>query len=347
MHLDQTKSTNMHKSPLISIVITYYSYADYLFDAVGSIKAQTYRNFEVIIVDDGSPEKHVCEIDFGSVDFPLKIITHETNKGLPEARNTGVKHASGEYLVILDSDDLIEPTFLEECMTCLKASGKNGVYTQMQLFGSRDYLWKGDLSLVSLLAGEPGPVTFLMERKVFEAAGGYNQLLPLNSDHEFWVAVLAEGMQFERLERPLFKYRKHEISMSCENRQQWWQSIPALMEHHKELYDKHYPEVMAYKERQYRQLEGQYDKLYQEWLAVDADSRRVHAIHKEAIKRIAFSDEVFKNPLLRFIFFLFRRSPFSTIDQSVDKDFLPAAKAAPEADGRLSAMGDKRRIAAP
>ncbi|HIN65067.1 MAG TPA: glycosyltransferase family 2 protein, partial [Candidatus Obscuribacterales bacterium] len=92
----------MQKAPLISIVITYYSYADYLLEVVASIKAQTYRNFEVIIVDDGSPEKHVFELDFGPVDFPLKIVTHETNKGLPEARNTGVKQASGEFLVIMD-----------------------------------------------------------------------------------------------------------------------------------------------------------------------------------------------------------------------------------------------------
>ncbi len=336
----------MQKSPLISIVITYYSYADYLREAVASLEAQTYDNFEVIIVDDGSPEKHVHEMQFGKLEVPLKVVTHESNKGLPEARNTGVKHASGEYLVMLDSDDLIEPTFLEDCMACLKASGKNGVYTHMQLFGSRNYLWKDEISLVSLLAGEPGPVTFLMERKVFEVAGGYNQLLPLNSDHEFWVAALSGGMQFERLEKPLFRYRKHEISMSCENRDQWWQSIPALMEHHKELYDKYYPEIMAYKERQYRQLEGQYDKLYQEWLAVDADSRRVHTIHREAMKRIAFSEEVFKNPLLRFCFFLFRRSPFSTLDAQVDKDHQPSPKTGPESDGKMTTIGDRRRSVA-
>ncbi len=337
----------MQKAPLISIVITYYSYADYLLEAVDSIRAQTYSNFEVIVVDDGSPEKHVHDINFGELNFPLKVVTHETNKGLPEARNTGVKHASGDFLVILDSDDLIEPTFLEECMAALQDSGKNGVYTYMQLFGSRNYLWKEEVSLVSLLAGEPGPVTFLMQRKVFEAVGGYNQLLPMNSDHEFWVAALAEGMQFTRIEKPLFKYRKHEISMSCENRAQWWQSIPALIEHHKELYDKYYPEVMSYKERQFRQLEGQYDKLYQEWLSVDEESRRVHSIHKEAMKRIAFADQVFKNPLLRFCFFVFRRLPGSAIDSSFDVEISPPEKTALEGQGNLSGLGDARRMAAP
>jgi glycosyltransferase involved in cell wall biosynthesis len=335
----------MQKQPLISIVITYYSYADYLLEAVDSIKAQTYSNFEVIIVDDGSPEKHVFEMDFGTLNFPLKVVTHETNKGLPEARNTGVKHASGDFLVILDSDDLIEPTFLEETMAALVASGKNGIYTEMQMFGTRDYVWKGELSLVSLLAGEPGPVTFLMQRKVFEEVGGYNQHLTLNSDHEFWVAAFACGMQFDRIEKPLFKYRKHEISMSCVNRDQWWQSIPVLMEHHKEFYDQHYPAVMAYKERQFRELENQYDLLYQEWVAVDAESRRVHAIHKEAMKRISFADQVFKNPILRFCFFFLRRLPNSTIDSSVDDEFKMESKPAPECDGRLSAIGDTRRVA--
>jgi glycosyltransferase involved in cell wall biosynthesis len=335
----------MQKAPLISIVITYYSYADYLLEVVASIKAQTYRNFEVIIVDDGSPEKHVFELDFGPVDFPLKIVTHETNKGLPEARNTGVKQASGEFLVIMDSDDLITPTFLEETMAALQNSDNDGIYTQMQLFGARDYLWKEEISLFSLLAGEPGPVTFLMKRKVFEEVGGYNQHLTLNSDHEFWVAAMGCGMKFGRIEKPLFKYRKHEFSMSCVNRDQWWQSIPVLMEHHKELYDRYYPEVLEYKERQFRRLEDQYDELYQEWLAVDAESRRVHTIHKEALKRISFAEQVFQNPILRAIFFLFRRVPNSKIDSSVDSEVSLSSKTMPDSDARISAIGDTRRVA--
>ncbi|HNB21309.1 MAG TPA: glycosyltransferase family A protein [Candidatus Melainabacteria bacterium] len=334
----------MQKAPLISIVITYYSYADFLLEAVASIKAQTYRNFEVIIVDDGSPEKHVFELDFGPVDFPLKIVTHESNKGLPEARNTGVKQASGDFLVIMDSDDLILPTFLEETMAALMNSDNDGIYTQMQLFGARDYLWKDEVSLFSLLAGEPGPVTFLMKRRVFEEVGGYNQHLTLNSDHEFWVAALGAGLKFGRIERPLFKYRKHEFSMSSVNRDQWWQSIPVLMEHHKELYDKYYPEILAFKERQFRKLEDQYDTLYQEWLEVDSESRRVHAIHKEALKRMSFADQVFQNPLLRAIFFLFRRAPNSTIDSDVDTEYPMPSKTAPDADARISAIGDRRRV---
>lgn len=334
----------MQKAPLISIVITYYSYADYLLEAVASINAQTYRNFEVIIVDDGSPEKHVYELDFGAIEFPLKIVTHESNKGLPEARNTGVKQASGEFLVIMDSDDLIEPTFLQDTLAVLQDSENDGVYTHMQLFGARDYLWKEEVSLISLLAGEPGPVTFLMKRRVFEEVGGYNQHLSLNSDHEFWVAALGCGMKFARLEKTLFKYRKHEQSMSSVNRDQWWQSIPVLLEHHKELYDRHYPEVLAFKERQFRKLEDQYDTLYQEWLEVDAESRRVHQIHKEALKRMSFADQVFQNPVLRALFFLFRRSPNSTIDSAVDSALTVSAKTAPDSNAKVTGIGDTRRV---
>lgn len=336
----------MKEAPLISFVITYYSYADYLLEAVASVAAQTYRNFEVIIVDDGSPEKHVTELDFGQLDFPLKIVTHETNKGLPEARNTGVKHASGELLVIMDSDDLIEPTFLEESLAALKASGKDGVYTQMQLFGVRNFLWDGEISLIGLLAGEPGPVTFLMTRKVFESVGGYNQQLHLNSDHEFWVAAIAEGMQFARVEKPLFKYRKHESSLSHHYREKWWQSIPVLMEHHKELYDQHYPEVMAYKERQYRRLEQQYDELYQQWLDVDGEARKVHAVHMEAMKRSDFAEEVFKNPLFRFVFYVFRRMPNSRFKATLDEDMLNAQRQSPQ-EGSAGLVGDARRVLTP
>lgn len=334
----------MPDSPLISVVITYYSYAQFLTEAVASLSAQTYKNIEVIIVDDGSPEKHAAEIDFGGPEFPIRIIAHETNKGLPEARNTGIMSAAGEFLVIMDSDDMLEPTFLAETLKTLQESAVDGVYTQVRLFESRDYVWKPKISIVSLLAGEPGPVSFLISKEAINKVGGYQPDLPLNSDHEFWVKALSQGLSFACVDQPLFKYRKHEMSMSCTNRDQWWQSVPVLINHHKELYDKHYPEILAYKERQFRLLEQQYDELYQQWAAVDSDSKRVHAIHKEALNRIAFADRVFKNPILRAMFFFVRRLPNSQ-EKIAEVESL-VSKPVDRAERSVGPVGDTRRAAA-
>lgn len=297
----------MTDGPLISIIVTYYSYAEYLSEALASINAQTYRNFEVVVVDDGAPGVPVTQLIQPDFQFPIRIFAHEKNLGLPSARNTGVINSKGRYLVILDSDDLIEPTFLEKTLGEVIESGADGAYTQVRMFGARNYLWIPDVSLISVMSGVPGPTSFLMKREVFEKAGGFKPHLPLNSDHEFWLSALANGATFSRVDQPLYKYRKHPTSLSASNRCQWWRSIPVLLNEHRELYEKHLDEILIFKEKHFRLLEQDYDRLYDEWLEVHNESERVHSIHEEAMQRIAFSDQVFRNPVLRLIFFLTRR----------------------------------------
>src|SRR6185369_12123951 len=118
-----------------------------------------------------------------------KVVRHPSNQGLPTARNTGAAASDGELLVFMDSDDVLEPTFVEETVRELTAHDLDVVYTLVQTFGDRDYIWTPDCSLLSLLAGNPGPATFLMKRAVFDAAGGYKPHLPLNSDHDLWIEI--------------------------------------------------------------------------------------------------------------------------------------------------------------
>lgn len=97
---------------LISIIIPVYNVKDYLAKCVNSVIGQSYRNLEIILVDDGSSDgsEGICD-EFARKDERVKVI-HKSNGGLSSARNVGIEHSSGEFLVFCDSDDWLEADIL-------------------------------------------------------------------------------------------------------------------------------------------------------------------------------------------------------------------------------------------
>lgn len=106
----------MTETPLISVIVPVYKVEPYLRRCLDSIVNQTYRNLEIILVDDGSPDRcgAICD-EYAAKDKRI-IVIHQENKGLSEARNAGLDIATGEYVQFVDSDDWIEP---EACATAL------------------------------------------------------------------------------------------------------------------------------------------------------------------------------------------------------------------------------------
>ena len=107
--------------PLISIVLPVYGTEAYVGRAIASIREQSYQNWELIVVDDCTPDK-AGEIARKAAleDSRIRVVAHEANKGLAEARNTGISCAQGEYLWIPDSDDWYEPDLLERAVSAMQ-----------------------------------------------------------------------------------------------------------------------------------------------------------------------------------------------------------------------------------
>ena len=110
-------------TPLVSVIIPVYKVEAYLTACVESVLAQTYRNFEIILVDDGSPDNcpQMCD-ELAARDSRIRVI-HKENGGLSSARNTGIDAARGDYLAFLDSDDLWTPLFLERLYRAVEETG--------------------------------------------------------------------------------------------------------------------------------------------------------------------------------------------------------------------------------
>lgn len=110
---------------LVSVIIPVYGAEKYIAATLQSLLAQTYENFEALIIDDGSPDRSI-EICQQFTDPRLKII-RQPNRGLPGARNTGIRHAKGDYIALLDADDLWLPTKLEKHVNHLNNSPNVGI----------------------------------------------------------------------------------------------------------------------------------------------------------------------------------------------------------------------------
>lgn len=110
---------------IVSVIIPVYGAEKYIAATVQSVLAQTYKNFELVIIDDASPDRSI-EICQQFTDARIKII-HQSNRGLAGARNTGIRHARGEYLAFLDADDLWLPDKLEKHIQHLENSPTVGV----------------------------------------------------------------------------------------------------------------------------------------------------------------------------------------------------------------------------
>lgn len=102
------------KEELISVIVPIYKVEKYLKQCIDSIIAQTYKNIEIILVDDGSPDcsGEICD-EYAKKDERIKVI-HKKNGGLSDARNKGISEATGEYIAFIDSDDYVEPCYLEK-----------------------------------------------------------------------------------------------------------------------------------------------------------------------------------------------------------------------------------------
>jgi hypothetical protein len=188
-------------SPLVSAVIPTYNRADMVEAAVRSALNQTYDALEVLVVDDGSSDDTVARLAaFGE---PVRVIRHDTNRGAAAARNTGIAEARGEYVALLDSDDLWEPDktarqldFMRDRRLVMCCTGFRSVYAPGSAPLTKPRPYGELLALEDLLWGvyvAPGSTLIARRQRLLEL-GGYDTTLPRLEDWDLLLrAVMVTG----------------------------------------------------------------------------------------------------------------------------------------------------------
>lgn len=204
--------------PLISVIIRAYNQAQYLSDAIESILSQSFRDFEIIVIDDGSTDQTSEVLDR----YKDKIILYQQeNKGRSEAGNVGISLAKGEYLAFLDADDLWYPDFLLHTADfLLKNKLIDVVYTGFDFINSKGKIFNyvnkplpKDDYLYEFIFGAIFPFnTALSRKKCFNVCGGLDKAIVFGEDWHLWYRFAIAGFRFDCLSEILASYRRHEFN---------------------------------------------------------------------------------------------------------------------------------------
>lgn len=196
--------------------------ASYIQDAVESVLSQTFEDFEIIIVDDGSTDNTRAILEPWIQEKRI-CYTYQKNKGLAGARNTGIRMAKGEFLKFLDCDDLLYPQQLEIQVRHLENKPENIIsVTNYELEfegkGKKNVevkFWRKN-QLASFIEGNPCPIhTILVRRNILELRGGFDEKLLSHEDTDLWLQILISGGIFEKVDYVGCLYRIRQNSLSA------------------------------------------------------------------------------------------------------------------------------------
>lgn len=226
------KVSNTDKMPLISIIIPMYNSQEYILETIRSALSQTYKNFELIIVDDCSNDKSTDIVKMLMVqDDRIKLIESDVNFGGPaRPRNIGIDNSKGEYIAFLDADDVWCKLKLEKQLKILESSGYDIIHTLADvideqsmnnnrfknqrvfnklkhIFNDRNIIYYTNyININSVLMKKDSSIRFAEDKNLIAV-----------EDWMFWIECLSNGFKTYLLEEKLLKYRIHSRSISNRN----------------------------------------------------------------------------------------------------------------------------------
>jgi glycosyltransferase involved in cell wall biosynthesis len=211
--------------PTVSIIIPAYNTAAYIGETLASVFAQTFQDFEVIVVNDGSPDTPELERAIAPFRSRLTYIVQD-NRGLSSARNTAIAAAKADLVALLDSDDVWEPNYLERQLEELRRQNVAVVYANATTFG--DPLRSGRLfmdvhpsngavTIEALVTQECNVmVSVLARRDVLIAAGLFDESLRSSEDFDMWLRVVHGGWRIGYHRESLVRSRLRKTSLSAD-----------------------------------------------------------------------------------------------------------------------------------
>lgn len=225
----------------VSIIIPCYKQAQYLKESVGAVLSQTHKNWEIVIVDDGSPDDCAAiaqQLINQNLDKKIRLV-RKLNGGLADARNAGIAASTSGWILPLDCDDVIDATFLQKAFQLIESvPSSNLVYANLQQFGAKHDPWiPGDYTLPVLMGKNLFPYASMFKKELWVRSGGYERSLPWGcEDYSFWLSCGKLGLRPMRIWEPLFRYRVAQESMFTKLIAHWTHVESMMHTLHPDLY---------------------------------------------------------------------------------------------------------------
>lgn len=214
--------------PLVSVIIPAYNAAAYIGGALESVFAQTFTDYEVIVVNDGSPDTGELERALAPYEGRVVYVRQE-NRGPSGARNTAIRAARGRYVALLDSDDTWLPPYLAEQVNMLEAdTSLDLVYTDAELFGATALAGKtfmegapsrGPVTFESLLRYESQVITSctVARKQALIDAGLFDEAFIRCEDFDLWLRLAHRGGRIAYQTQVLARHRAHAASLAADD----------------------------------------------------------------------------------------------------------------------------------
>ncbi|MFT3782553.1 MAG: glycosyltransferase [Nibricoccus sp.] len=213
--------------PLVSICIPAYKAERFIGETLASVKAQTFLDWELIVVEDGSRDgtESIVREFASSVKQPVIFHRQETNQGLPATRNTAIGRARGDWIALLDADDIWTPPHLEQAIARARETGADLVHTGVMMFDSdsgRDEEMRVPTPEAmamfpeSLFVGKYiiQPSSVLMKREFCQRVGGFDPACRFVEDRELWLRLVRAGAKIAFDSSVTCRYRQHAVTMT-------------------------------------------------------------------------------------------------------------------------------------
>lgn len=213
-------------SPLVSVIMPAYRVSEYIGEAISSVLNQTLSNYEIIVVNDGSPDTVELESELERYRGRIVYIKQE-NRGCSAARNIGIQMARGKYIALLDPDDLWEPDYLAEQLGILEADpGIDVLYCDALIFGDSNLAGRrfmdvmpsqGEVTFESLITQRCNVMISVTARhETVLRAGLFDESLRSAEDFDMWLRIVQQGGRIKYHNKVLVKYRRHSTSLSAD-----------------------------------------------------------------------------------------------------------------------------------
>lgn len=234
------------ETPLISVIIPCYNTAEYVEDTIASLLAQSYENWEAILVNDASPDNILDIISpYEKKDTRFTIITNDKNLGLSGARIEGVKRSKGKYIFPLDSDDYIDASYFEKAVRILEEDTTiEVVYSNTMKFGAVNTLFRLEpYSLPYLLTKNCIVASAFFRKDTYEKVGGYCDQLEFLEDWDLWISILKNGGKVHKIEEALFFYRVRKTDSLVNT---MFNDMDKYRRHHDIIFNRHQEAFLKY-----------------------------------------------------------------------------------------------------
>ena len=221
-----------------SVVIPCFDLGEYLREAVESVRAQTLQPDELIVVDDGSSDPATLEV-LAALEHDGITVHRTENRGAPAARNHGIERSRGAFVLCLDADDVLLPTFLERTVAALDHAPDAAIAaTHVEFVGDSQGIWEPpDFDPALLLWENCVGSASLFRRAAWRESGGYADLAACQ-DWDLWISIVERGWRWVVVPDVLYRYRVRSGSISERGRVLRPELLPAIQERHADTYRK-------------------------------------------------------------------------------------------------------------